>query len=169
MWTCVSTRPAMTTESPASKMGMPAGTSSNLEIAMMTPWRMWIAAGPGSFASDDKTLRPRTIRSGVAMFGKKLAQKFFQEILRHATTIVRRRAHVVNRRNFAGELVASSPNQGVVEALASKRGFGSSGAQDSGSNASKRDARISNLAPVAQCNRSKTDFRDGLRAAGAHL
>src|SRR5713226_4616554 len=130
---------------------------------------MWIAAGPGSFISGVKTLRPRTIRSGVVMIGNKLAQKFFQEILRDATTIVRGRAHVINRRNFAGELFASSANHGVVQPLPSKHGFCSSGAENSGSNASKRDASISNLVLVPQRSTGKADFRDGLRVASTHL
>src|SRR5207245_5170024 len=43
------------------------------------------------------------------------------------------------------------------------------GAENSGSNASKRDASISNLVLVPQRSTGKADFRDGLRVASTHL
>ncbi len=61
-WTCVSTTPGITTASPASSTGQPAGTSSKSSTPTIWPARMCTAAGRGW--PSVTTRRLRTTRSG---------------------------------------------------------------------------------------------------------
>src|SRR6202022_660299 len=102
-------------------------------------------ATSASFAATDRCAKP--------------AKKHSEEVLRHAAPVARRRAHVVDGRDFTRQFFLRHANRFLVECAPAEKSFRLCGSQDRGSYAAKRETDVADRVTLELGRGGDANFR----------